>query len=626
MEYDSHHHYNEENDIKYSFIKIILSFLMFIIFLCIPKDAYLIKIILFIISYSIVGYEVIIKALQQLWHGMLIEESFLMTIATIGAICIGEYEEALFVMLFYQIGELFQDYATDKSRRHVKELLDIRPDYVHLKIKNSYKDVLIEEVSIGDIIAVYPGEKIPLDGEVISGNSFLNTKFITGESIPRSVTIQDEVISGCVNELGVLEIRVLKNASESTVTQILNMVENASNKKTKHENFMTKFSKIYTPIVVLCAIILCIIPPLFFHLEWKVWFYRALSFLVVSCPCALVISIPLSYFAGIGVLAREGILIKGSQYILLFPKIKKLVFDKTGTLTKGVFEVQTIQSKKMKEEKLLELVAHAEAYSHHPIALSIQSYYQKEINFDKIKEVKEIAGYGIEGIVFNKNILVGNEKLMKKHHIIYEKAEEAGTILYVAIDKSFEGYILISDEIKENIENSMKLFHDKYKFDLIMLTGDKKEVSHSLSKKLNITEYYSELLPKDKYDKMNEFIKNKKDNEVVAFIGDGMNDAPVLALSDLGIAMGGIGSEAAIEAADAVIMDDDILKIDKAINISKTILRIVLENIIFSISIKIIILILCAFGIASMWSAVFADVGVTVLVVLNSLRLFWQKF
>ncbi len=539
-----------------------------------------------------------------------------MSIATIGAFAIGEFSEAVAVMIFYQVGELLQDYAVDKSKASIKSLLNIRPDYANVKRNNEIIKVNPEEVNIEEIIIVKPGERIPLDGIIIDGKSMIDTSALTGESVPKSVKAQDEVLSGCINKNGLLEVKVTKKFKESTVNKMLELVQNASDKKAQTENFITKFAKIYTPVVVLIAFIIATIPSIFFG-NFAQWLYRALSFLVVSCPCALVISIPLGFFAGIGRSAKAGVLIKGGNYLEALSKINTLVFDKTGTLTKGVFEVQSINPINISKDELIKLVAHAESYSTHPIANSIKKAYAKQINNSIISNVQEIAGLGIEAIVEEKNILVGNEKLMLQKNINYIKSKEVGTVLYVAINKEFAGTILISDEIKENTKTVLNSLKQHYIAKTVMLTGDKKEIAEDVAKKLEIDEVYSELLPDKKVKKVEELLNNKNKNKTLAFVGDGINDSPALAVSDVGIAMGALGSDAAIEAADIVIMTDELSKIETAIKISKKTMKIVKENIIFSIVVKIAILILTAIGFSNMWQAVFADVGVSILAVLN---------
>lgn len=539
-----------------------------------------------------------------------------MTIATIGAFCIGEFPEAVAVMLFYQIGEVLQDYAVDKSKESIKSLLNIKPDYANVKRNNEITKVNPEEVSVGETIIVKPGERIPLDGIVIEGNSMLDTSALTGESVPRTAKIEDKVLSGCINQNGLLVIKVTKEFKESTVNKMLELVQNASEKKAKTEKFITKFAKIYTPVVVLVAVILAVVPTLIWG-NFTQWLYRALSFLVVSCPCALVISIPLGFFGGIGKCAKSGVLIKGGNYLEALSKTNTLVFDKTGTLTEGVFEVQSVNPINISKEELLKLVAHAESYSNHPISNSIKKAYAKQINNSIISNIQELAGYGIEATIEGKNILVGNEKLMLQKNIKFVKSTEVGTVLYVAINKEYAGTILISDKIKDNTKQALKSLKEHYITKTVMLTGDKKEIAENIAKELEIDEVYSELLPDEKVKKIEELLKQKESNKSLAFVGDGINDSPALAVSDIGIAMGKLGQDAAIEAADVVIMTDELSKIETAIKIAKRTKLIVKENIIFSIAVKIAILILTALGISNMWQAVFADVGVSLLAVIN---------
>ena len=544
-----------------------------------------------------------------------------MAIATIGAFGVGEFPEAVSVMLFYQIGELFQNYAVDKSRKSIASLMDIRPDFANIKIGDKIEKVNPEEVKIGDIIVVKPGERIPLDGTVIEGKSMIDTASLTGESVPRNVSINDEVLSGCINQNGLLTIKVNKEFGESTVNKILDLVENASSKKSKSENFITKFAKYYTPIVVIIAVILAIVPPLVLKdASFTDWLYRALTFLVVSCPCALVISIPLGFFGGIGGASKIGILVKGSNYLEALANTELVVFDKTGTLTEGVFEVQKVECEGISKEDLLRYTAYAENNSTHPIATSVKKAYGKEINVTNISKVEEISGFGVIANVEGKDILVGNEKLMKEKNIQYTKCNEIGTILYVAIENEFAGYIVISDKVKKDSAKAISNLKNMNIKKTVMLTGDKKEVGENIAEKLRIDEVYTELLPDGKVKKVEELLKEKDAKAKLAFVGDGINDAPVLAISDIGIAMGGLGSDAAIEAADVVIMTDEPSKLVDAIKISKKTMRIVKENIIFAISIKIAVLILSAFGLSTMWEAVFADVGVSIIAIINALR------
>ena len=546
-----------------------------------------------------------------------------MAVATIGAFAIGELPEAVAVMLFYQVGELFQSYAVDKSRKSIASLMDIRPDYANIEKDGKIEKVDPDEVKIGDIIIVKTGEKIPLDGVVVEGRSSLDTMALTGESVPRVVKTEDEVLSGCINKDGLLKIRVTKEFGESTVSKILDLVENASSKKSKSENFITKFAKYYTPTVVIIAVLLAFIPPIILKdfNAFSVWLYRALSFLVVSCPCALVISIPLSFFGGIGGASKMGILIKGSNYLEALANTETVVFDKTGTLTEGIFEVQDIYAEGIEKDELLRIVAHAENYSNHPIAKSVKKAYNKEIDENIIKNPQELSGKGIWARIDEKDILVGNEKLMLEEKIDFKKCDEVGTILYVAIDKKYVGYVLIADKIKQDSSKTIRELKAMNIKETVMLTGDKKEVGEYVAKKLNMDKVYTELLPDGKVEKVEELLKQKSEKGKLVFVGDGINDAPVLTISDIGVAMGGLGSDAAIEAADIVIMTDETSKISKAINLSKKTMRIVRENIIFAIFVKIAVLVLTAFGASTMWEAVFADVGVSVIAIINALRM-----
>lgn len=606
----------EEKEDSY---KVIISTLIFFIALLI--DNVTLKIILYFIAYIVVSYEVIINAVKNILKGEIFDENFLMALATIGAICIKEYPEAVTVMLLYQIGELFQDYAVNKSRKSISELMDIKPDYAWLLKNNKSSKVDPGDVNIGDIIVVKAGEKIPLDGIIVDGESMLNTVALTGEAPYRKVKVNDEVISGCINVNGTLKVKVTKTYENSTVSKILDLVENASNKKTKSENFITKFAKYYTPIVVIIAVILAFIPPFVTHSSFTPWIYRALSFLVVSCPCALVISVPLSFFGGIGAASRDGILIKGSNYLEKLANCEIIVCDKTGTLTEGVFKVQKVVSKDYKEEDLLFYASAAEYYSNHPIALSLKEASQKEVDINKIKNTKEYAGKGVEISYDRKKIIVGNEKLFKDKKIEIEEVSDKGTIIFVAVNNKYAGYIVISDKIKDDSYVAMELFKNSSINKVVMLTGDKESASKDVCDELDIDEYYSELLPQDKVEIVEKLMKQKNPSNSLVFIGDGINDAPVLALCDIGISMGAIGSDAAIEASDVVIMTDEISKVSKAINISKKTMRIVRENIIFAIAVKVAILILASIGVADMWAAVFADVGVSFLAILNALRL-----
>ncbi len=604
-------------------IKIIISAILFVLALVIPFSNEWINNGLFIISYLVVGFEILRKAVRNIFRGKVFDENFLMAVATIGAFAIGEFPEAVAVMLFYQVGELFQSYAVDKSRKSIASLMDIRPDYANIEKDGKIEKVDPDEVKIGDIIIIKTGEKIPLDGVVVEGTSSLDTMALTGESVPRVVKTEDEVLSGCINKDGLLKIRVTKEFGESTVSKILDLVENASSKKSKSENFITKFAKYYTPTVVIIAVLLAFIPPIILKdfSTFSVWLYRALSFLVVSCPCALVISIPLSFFGGIGGASKMGILIKGSNYLEALANTETVVFDKTGTLTEGIFEVQDIYAEGIEKDELLRIVAHAENYSNHPIAKSVKKAYNKEIDENIIKNPQELSGKGIWAKIDEKDILVGNEKLMVEEEIDLKKCDEVGTILYVAIDKKYVGYVLIADKIKQDSSKTIRELKTMNIKETVMLTGDKKEVGEYVAKKLNIDKVYTELLPDGKVEKVEELLKQKSEKGKLVFIGDGINDAPVLTIADIGVAMGGLGSDAAIEAADIVIMTDETSKISKAINLSKKTMRIVRENIIFAIFVKIAVLVLTAFGASTMWEAVFADVGVSVIAIINALRM-----
>ena len=610
---------------KKKLIRIIISFILLVLAFTLKLDNTIINNILFITSYIIIGYDIILKALRNITRGKVFDENFLMTIATIGAFFIGEFPEAVAVMLFYQVGELFQSYAVDKSRKSVSELMDIRPDYANLYHDEKTERVDPNKVKVGDIILIKPGEKIPLDGIVVEGNSLLNTLALTGESMPKSVTEGDEVLSGCINNEGILKVKVTKEFGESTVSKILDLVENASSRKSKSENFISKFAKYYTPIVVIIAILLAFIPPLILDTNFKTWIYRALSFLVVSCPCALVISIPLSFFGGIGASSKIGVLVKGSNYLEALANTEIVVCDKTGTLTEGIFKVQKVNAIDYSKEDLLKYTSYAENYSNHPIALSIKEAYGKDINEKLVTKTKEIKGKGVIAKVDSKEVLVGNEKLMEEYNIDYKKSNDIGTVIYIAIDKTFAGSITISDKIKEDAYKAVKDFRKNNVKKIVMLTGDREEISKKVSKELKLDKYYAELLPQDKVKKVESLMQEKSDYGKLVFIGDGINDAPVLALSDIGVAMGGLGSDAAIEAAYIVIMTDEPSKLASAIKISKKTMQIVKENIIFAITVKILVLLLSAIGATTMWAAVFADVGVSVIAIINALRILRVK-
>ena len=611
---------------KKDLIKIIIASILFIFSLAVKYENEWINNAIFIISYIIVGLEIIIKAVRNIIKGKIFDENFLMTIATIGAFFIGEFPEAVAVMLFYQIGELFQSYAVDKSRKSIASLMDIRPDYANVYRNGKEEKINPDEVKIGETIIVKPGEKIPLDGIILEGKTTLDTKALTGESMPREATEGYGVLSGCINLNGVIKIEVTKKYGEGTVSKILNLVENASNKKAKSENFITKFAKYYTPTVVIIAVFLAVLPPLLVpNQSFSDWIYRALSFLVISCPCALVISIPLSFFGGIGGASKMGILIKGSNYLEALSNVETVVFDKTGTLTKGVFEVQKVNAVGISEEELLKLAAYSEYYSNHPIAKSIKKAYGKEIDEKQVIKTQELSGLGISARIGEQDVLIGNEKLMNDHEISFTKCTDIGTILYVATEKRYVGYIVIADKIKEDAEIAIKELRKNNVKQIIMLTGDRKNIGEAVSKKLGLDKVYTELLPDGKVEKVEELLKTKSEKGKLAFVGDGINDAPVLAISDIGIAMGGLGADSSIEAADVVIMTDEPSKIVKAIKLSRKTMRIVKENIVFAISVKIAVLLLAAFGISTMWEAVFADVGVSVIAIINALRVLKGK-
>ena len=579
------------------------------------------QIALFIISYIIVGGDVVKRAVKNIFKGQVFDENFLMSIATIGAFFIGEYPEGVAVMLFYQVGELFQSYAVGKSRKSIASLMDIRPDYANVKKGDELVKVDPDEVQIGDIIVIKAGEKIPLDGKVIEGSSMIDTSALTGESVPREVEVGSDILSGCININGVITAEVTKEFGESTVSKILDLVENPSSKKSNSEQFITKFARYYTPVVVIIAVFLAIIPPLVIDgATFSDWIYRALAFLVVSCPCALVISIPLSFFGGIGGASKKGVLVKGSNYLEALAETEIIVFDKTGTLTKGVFNVQEIHPEGVSKEELLELTAHAESYSNHPISLSLKRAYSKEIDNGRISDVEEISGHGVIATVDGKKVMAGNIKHMKMMDIPYFKGELIGTIVHVAVNNKYIGYIVIADEVKEDSAQAIKELKAANIKQTVMLTGDNKSIGSKVAKELGLDKVYAELLPADKVEKLEELFSQKSKKGKLAFVGDGINDAPVLARADIGIAMGGLGSDAAIEAADVVIMTDEPSKIATTMKISKKTLKIAHQNIVFAIGIKIIVLILSAFGITTMWAAIFADVGVTIIAVLNAFR------
>ncbi len=614
---------------KKMLIRIIIAAVLIVVFSLLPAEGYL-RFVLFMIPYLVIGYDILKKAFKGILNKQVFDENFLMAVATVGAILLGDYSEGVAVMLFYQIGELFQSYAVGKSRRNISELMDIRPDYANIEKDGTLEQVDPDEVEIGTIIVVQPGEKVPIDGVITEGTSTLNTSALTGESLPRDAKAGDEVISGCINMTGLLKIRTTKEFGESTVSKILELVENSSSRKSKSENFISKFAKYYTPAVCYGALALAFIPPIVLLIMgkpamWGDWIYRALTFLVISCPCALVISIPLSFFAGIGGASNQGILVKGSNYLETLAQTKYVVFDKTGTMTQGVFEVSGIHHNKMPDEKLLEYAALAECSSSHPISKSLQKAYGKPIDRNRVTDIEEISGNGVIAKVDGISVAAGNTKLMNRLGIAYQDCHHVGTVVHMAIDGKYAGHILISDIIKPHAKEAIAELKKAGISKTVMLTGDSKRVADQVAGELGIQEVYSELLPADKVSRVEELLNQKSEKDKLAFVGDGINDAPVLSRADIGIAMGALGSDAAIEAADIVLMDDDPLKISKAIKIARKCIRIVYENIYFAIGIKILCLILGALGIANMWVAIFADVGVMILAVLNAVRTLFVK-
>lgn len=611
-------------------IRILVAAALMIMFSQLPVEGY-IRFLLFMIPYLVIGYDILKKAVKGILNRQVFDENFLMAVATVGAIVLGNYTEGVAVMLFYQIGELFQSYAVGKSRRNISELMDIRPDYANIERDGKLEKVDPDEVEIGSVIVVQPGEKIPIDGVVTEGKTTLNTSALTGESLPREAAPGDEVISGCINMTGVLKIRTTKEFGESTVSKILDLVENSSSKKSRSEHFISKFARYYTPAVCYGALALAVLPPLVRMLamglapEWGNWIYRALTFLVISCPCALVISIPLSFFAGIGGASREGILVKGSNYLETLAQTRYVVFDKTGTMTQGVFEVSGVHHNEMEEARLLEYAALAESASSHPISKSLQKAYGKAIDRSRVTDIEEISGNGVTAKVDGIPVAAGNAKLMERLGIPYKECHHVGTVVHMAVNGAYAGHILISDLLKPNAKEAITSLKHAGIEKTVMLTGDSKKVADQVAKELGIGEVYSELLPADKVSKVEELLKEKNAKAKLVFVGDGINDAPVLSRADIGIAMGALGSDAAIEAADVVLMDDDPLKISKAIRIARKCMRIVYENIYFAIGIKVLCLILGALGIANMWLAIFADVGVMVLAVLNAIRVLFVK-
>lgn len=614
---------------KKMLIRIIIAAVLIVVFSLLPAEGYL-RFVLFMIPYLVIGYDILKKAFKGILNKQVFDENFLMAVATVGAILLGDYSEGVAVMLFYQIGELFQSYAVGKSRRNISELMDIRPDYANIEKDGTLEQVDPDEVEIGTIIVVQPGEKVPIDGVITEGTSTLNTSALTGESLPRDAKAGDEVISGCINMTGLLKIRTTKEFGESTVSKILELVENSSSRKSKSENFISKFAKYYTPAVCYGALALAFIPPIVLLIMgkpamWGDWIYRALTFLVISCPCALVISIPLSFFAGIGGASNQGILVKGSNYLETLAQTKYVVFDKTGTMTQGVFEVSGIHHNEMPDEKLLEYAALAECSSSHPISKSLQKAYGKPVDRNRVTDIKEISGNGVVAKVDGVSVAAGNTKLMNRLGIAYQDCHHVGTVVHMAIDGKYAGHILISDIIKPHAKEAIAELKKAGISKTVMLTGDSKRVADQVAEELGIQEVYSELLPADKVSRVEELLNQKSEKDKLAFVGDGINDAPVLSRADIGIAMGALGSDAAIEAADIVLMDDDPLKISKAIKIARKCIRIVYENIYFAIGIKVLCLILGALGIANMWMAIFADVGVMIIAVLNAIRTLFVK-
>ena len=614
---------------KKMLIRIIIAAVLIVVFSLLPAEGYL-RFVLFMIPYLVIGYDILKKAFKGILNKQVFDENFLMAVATVGAILLGDYSEGVAVMLFYQIGELFQSYAVGKSRRNISELMDIRPDYANIEKDGTLEQVDPDEVEIGTIIVVQPGEKVPIDGVITEGTSTLNTSALTGESLPRDAKAGDEVISGCINMTGLLKIRTTKEFGESTVSKILELVENSSSRKSRSENFISKFAKYYTPAVCYGALALALIPPVVLLIMgkpamWGDWIYRALTFLVISCPCALVISIPLSFFAGIGGASNQGILVKGSNYLETLAQTKYVVFDKTGTMTQGVFEVSGIHHNEMPDEKLLEYAALAECSSSHPISKSLQKAYGKPIDRNRVTDIEEISGNGVIAKVDGVSVAAGNTKLMNRLGIAYQDCHHVGTVVHMAIDGKYAGHILISDIIKPHAKEAIAELKKAGISKTVMLTGDSKRVADQVAEELGIQEVYSELLPADKVSRVEELLNQKSEKDKLAFVGDGINDAPVLSRADIGIAMGALGSDAAIEAADIVLMDDDPLKISKAIKIARKCIRIVYENIYFAIGIKVLCLILGALGIANMWMAIFADVGVMIIAVLNAIRTLFVK-
>lgn len=618
---DDHDHDHEEGVSLHEMLKLIIGILIFVGVLFINKSS-IFYLPMFIVSYLLIGGEVVFRAFRNILRGKVFDENFLMTIATIGAFTVGEYPEAVAVMLFYQVGELFQDIAVNRSRRSIKKLMSIRPDVAYVKKGNEVQEIKVEEVNVDDIIVIKPGERVPLDGIIIDGDSSLDTKALTGESVPMNVTVGEQILSGCININGLLTVKVTKLASESTVAKVLELVENATSKKAPTENFITKFARVYTPIVTLSAVLLAIIPPLIFQVgTFEEWLYRALIFLVISCPCALVVSIPLGFFGGIGAASKNGILVKGGNYLEALNEIEIAVFDKTGTLTEGSFKVTQINPViDISKDELLEKTAYVESFSNHPIALSVVKEYNKSIKQEIVSDIKEVSGHGIKAKVNSDEVLVGNARLMERENISFEASSALGSILYIAINKKYVGNIVVSDQIKKDSKEAIKLLKALGVKKTIMLTGDKKSVATSVGKALGLDEIHAELLPEDKLNKVEELLNSKSKRGKLFFVGDGINDTPVLARADIGIAMGGLGADAAIDVADIVIMTDEPLKIVTAVKIARRTRKIVWQNIILALGIKAFFLVLGAFGIATMWEAVIADVGVSLIAILNAMR------
>ncbi|MBS3200796.1 cadmium-translocating P-type ATPase [Turicibacter sp. MMM721] len=619
---------NESSSKVFSFIKENAWLLLgVIIFLAIHtfKPVGILEVVLYGVSYLLIGGKVLLTAFRNITRGEIFDENFLMMVATVGAFAIGEYPEAIAVMLFYEIGELFQSYAVNRSRKSISSLLDIRADHANLVTESGTKEVAPEAVSIGDLIVIKPGERVPLDGEIIEGECYLDTSALTGESIPRLISVGEEILAGCINTNALVKVRVTKVAGESTVARILELVENASSKKAQTEKFITKFARVYTPIVVLLAVLIAIIPPFVFQVNFSTWLYRSLSFLVVSCPCALVVSIPLGFFAGLGGASKQGVLVKGGNYLEALNHVETVVFDKTGTLTKGVFKVSQIKPVNMNESEFIELAAYAESQSTHPIAKSIVDAYTQVIDTTVLSQYEEIAGHGIKVFVGDKEVLIGNVKLMQRANLNVAEVDAIGTIIHMVVNQQYVGYMVIADEIKENSKAAIAKLKQHGVSKVVMLTGDHEGVAKKVAAELGVDEVYAGLLPHQKVEHVEEILAHKTKDKNVVFVGDGMNDAPVLARADIGVAMGGIGSDAAIEAADVVLMEDDPMALVKAINKAKQTSTILYQNIIFALGVKILVMILVACGLATMWAAVFADVGVTILAVMNSTRALKSK-